>query len=278
MKKIFTAALMLLFSQALFAQSKGIRPLSDLPCIAVSPGSSLHFRSPEPISYSDISDQRISGDLPLKNVLRIKIPSDSALKISQGDPLGTITIVGETFMAQYRLERSSLAVPAPATEIEILPGAMLPLDPQRKRISTPAIKSHALDMLLERGKRPLRKKTMQGISISLKGVYSVGELIFLDLCFENSSQLIYDAGELRFSLEDKKINRATNSQSIALSPVFSLYPLRSFSRISRNIYVIEKVAFSHEKRLEITMSEKQLSSRTVTLPIKYGDLLGADTF
>jgi len=37
-------------------------------------------------------------------------------------------------------------------------------------------------------------------------------------------------------------------------------------------------SFSGEKLLKVSMSEKQLSKRTLSLNISYGDLLHADTF
>jgi hypothetical protein len=42
--------------------------------------------------------------------------------------------------------------------------------------------------------------------------------------------------------------------------------------------VIDKLSFSREKRLMITLSEKQLSARTLTLRLKYAAVLNADTF
>lgn len=277
MKQLFLA-LLLLSGPYIFAQNSGQRPLQDLPCITVSAGSSVHFRSPEPILYVDISNPRILADLPVKNVLRIKIPADSSSKAVKEAVPATVTIIGESFMAQYRLSSSSIQSSAAITDIEILPSAMVPLDPQPQRISTAAIRSHAMDMMASRGKRPLRKTTSAGISARLNQVFCIDQLIFLDISFENGSALSYDTELLRMSIEDKKINKATNHQSVEIRPIWSLYPMQSFDRTFRNIYVIDKLTFPSDKLLEVTMSEKQPSARTVSLRVKYGDLLGADTF
>ncbi|MNI60347.1 hypothetical protein D3C73_1155580 [compost metagenome] len=133
-------------------------------------------------------------------------------------------------------------------------------------------------VLAKRGSRPLARATMLDISAQLNQVYAVGELIFLDISFKNKTLMEYDIDELKFSVEDKKVHKATNLQSIEISPVFSLYSAERFKRNFRNIYVIKKVSFSSEKLLKVSMSEKQLSKRTLSLNISYGDLLNADTF
>lgn len=264
----------------LYAQSLVKRPVSALPIIGICPGLSIHFRSPEPIRYVDISSKSITGDLPLKNLVRIKINNDSVLRFSQLSPsLGIVTIVGQTFMAQYRLQGTSVPFSEQnSADIEILPDAMVAINPQKYTISTPELTSHAMDMLKNRKIKPIIKTNALGITAKLNQVFSLGELIFLDLSFENSTLINYDIDELKFSIEDKKIQRATNQQSFDIPLVWSLYAPEGFKKTFRNIYVIDKLSFDRAKLLKVTMSEKQLSARTVTLNINYGDLLGADTF
>ncbi|KQM69207.1 hypothetical protein ASE74_04125 [Pedobacter sp. Leaf216] len=278
MKTLFLTAFLLLRLGFASAQPLAVRASSDLPCIAISPGSSVHFRSPEPIAYADISDPRIKGDLPVKNVLRIKIPTDSVQNIDPGTDLGTLTVIGETFMAQYRLISASPGACGAAADIEILPEATVALDLQPQRMSEADMRAHAMDMLLLRGKKPLLKTSSQGITVSLNRVLCVGELIFMDLSFENSTALAYEPSSLSFTLEDRKINKATTSQSVAIKPLFSLYPAKRFSKVFRNIYVIGKLTYPPSKRLEVTLDEKQLSARKLSLSVKYRDLLTADTF
>ncbi|MEO6852088.1 MAG: DUF4138 domain-containing protein, partial [Mucilaginibacter sp.] len=76
--------------------------------------------------------------------------------------------------------------------------------------------------------------------------------------------------------EDKKITKATNVQSIEIKPTWQLYPQESFKKAYHNIYVFKKVTFPDNKILNVELSEKQVSGRTLTLQIKYGDLLKAD--
>lgn len=279
MKKIFCFTTLLFAVISLFGQESGYRPLSAIPVIEISTNSSLHFRSPEPIHYVDLPLKFITGELPIKNLLSVKINVDSLKKNMLSADLGVVTIVGETFMAQYHLLLSppGLATQS-AVDIEILPCMMVPLDPAPGEISTSKVKSHAMDVLLKRVKHPLTKTSMLGISAELNQVYSLGELIFLDISFKNETLMQYDIDQVRFSIEDKKIHRATNQQSIEIQPVFSLYAPGSFKKNLRNIYVIKKVSFSSEKLLRVSLNEKQPSSRTLSLNIAYADLLHADSF
>lgn len=77
----------------------------------------------------------------------------------------------------------------------------------------------------------------------LNAVYTVGDLVLLDITYRNATNLAYDIDEMRFKIEDKKITKATNVQSIEVKPIWQLYPHGSFKRTYRNIYVLKKRHF-----------------------------------
>ena len=79
-------------------------------------------------------------------------------------------------------------------------------------------------------------------------------------------------------LTDKKETKATNSQTIELTPVYSLNPVKKFKKNYRNVLVIEKLTFPDEKVLRLEISENQISGRVITLTIEYEDILNADGF
>ncbi len=79
-------------------------------------------------------------------------------------------------------------------------------------------------------------------------------------------------------LTDKKDARATNSQTIQLTPAFSLMSGQTFKKNYRNVIVIDKLTFPDEKVLVIEVSENQISGRVIDLAIDYKDVLNADTF
>lgn len=279
MKKILFLAQIFLSSLALYAQVPHLVTVADIPLIGISGSVSLHFISPEKISYVDLSSSSLIGDLPEKNILRIKaIPDSVAALFSSGDA-GLVTIVGETFIAQYRLSFLSPSNPELiSTQIDIVPTCMRSLDISGIGLSQNEMKSNALSLLKRRGDVKIKKESAFGISLVVNRVYTLGDCIVLDLSFKNSTNLIFDVDELRFKIADRKINKSTNVQSIELKPVFQLYPFERFSKSYRNIYIIKKTTFPGDKEFSIELSEKQISGRNLRASLRYSDILNADTF
>ena len=253
-------------------------PVSQLPVITISKSLDVHILSPEPIQYADISTHSVAGDLPVKNILRIRLLPDSLKLFSGNQDIGIVTIAGESFIAQYRLRLAGSETDTSLrAQIGINPEDTRPLDFPGISLTTPQMKSLALGILKIKNNSIVRHNEAYGLKARLNHVYTAGGLVFLDIGFENQTNLPYTPDELRFKIEDKKITKATNVQSIELKPEWQLYPLAEFKRNFHNIYVLKKVTFPDNKVLHIELSEKQVSGRTVTLTIKYGDLLHADT-
>ena len=243
----------------------------QLPIVYLPANVSVHFISPEPIQYVDISAKNIVGDLPLKNVLRIKL-KDS---ISSADAI--VTIAGENFIAQYHI---LLAGPITGrdvlTDIEINPADCRPLDIAGIGLSQPQLKGIAYNLFCRRPDKIKEHTKSFGIKASLNHIYALGDYIFLDLGYVNKTNLKYDIADFRFMVDDKKVTKATNVQSLAVNPEFILFDTPSFKRYYRNILVFRKMTFPGNKVLHIELSEKQLSGRVITLTISYQDVLDAD--
>jgi conjugative transposon TraN protein len=260
-------------TQELYAQNPAQTYRKDLPVIAISRDISLHFISPEPIQYVDISTHAIAGDLPLKNVLRLKIIPDSAAQV---DGAGILTIIGESFIAQYNLrytEGQSITIPS---KINILPEHTRPLDVPGITLTSREMQDFAMRILQEPAGSTLRKAKAFGLQAKLNHVYTAGEHIFLDITYYNQRNLPYQIDEQRFKIEDKKITKATNLQSVEIKPVWQLYQNSAFKKHYRNVYVLKKATFPGNKVLNIELTEKQISGRVLTLQMKYKDILNAD--
>ncbi|SDF11345.1 Bacteroides conjugative transposon TraN protein [Mucilaginibacter pineti] len=275
--KTMILSFFLLLSGLLSAQVPQTIQSKDLPVILLARDMTLHLVSPEPIRYVDISSHAIAGDLPLGNVLRLKVVPDSAARL-QGGPAGIVTVTGESFIAQYQLQylpdnRGGQT----SAQVDITPGDTRPLDHSGVSVSTPQMKAFALRLA---GLRPekIRQSDAYGIEATLNHVYTYDDLVFLDISYHNSTNLGYQPDELRFKIEDKKIKKATNVQSVEIKPIWQLYQLSTFKNRTRNIYVLKKAPFPENKILNIELTEKQISGRTVSLQIKYKDILKADTF
>lgn len=300
MKKNVMIAIFILMISLLNAQTApGNRNSSvvyekDLPVLYLSKDISLHFRSPEPVQFVDLSSNLLAGDLPAENVLRVKAteiqnpqPSDSTSIASVVRPslvdwenLGIVTIVGQSFMAQYKIvyrEITNGEIPI-ASNIEIRPEVMKPLEYPEFTLSKTELRKYALRINGLPDKKPERSISGLKMKIALNGVYVVDDYIFLDLTFSNTGNLTYDIDQLNFSIDDKKIYKSTNVQAIAIEPVYQLYENKTFKRKFRNIYVFKKFTFPNNKVLNLRLVEDPISGRTLQMGIKYKYILEADTF
>ena len=70
---------------------------------------------------------------------------------------------------------------------------------------------------------------------TVNNIYAVGDYFFIDFSLRNKTKIPYDIEEIRVKLTDKKETKATNSQTIELSPVFTLNSTRKFRKDYRNV-------------------------------------------
>lgn len=275
-----------LFSSAsTFAQTETAeRRVTDLTNLEISRGVSLHIISPEPIQFVDLSTNNLTGDLPAENIARIKITevSDSDSLATKRDididDLGVITIVCQSYMAQYKVNYLDFKRDA-VTNIQIQPEDMQPLEYPKMAFSSTELQKFSLNILRQKiVNKPMREVKSLKLTMQINNVYVVNDYMFLDMTFLNSSNLGYDIDDLKFSVEDKKIYKATNNQSIALIPVYQLYNQKQFRKSYRNIYVFKKFTYPNSKVMKIRLLEEQLSGRAIEMTVKYSDILKADTF
>ena len=112
----------------------------------------------------------------------------------------------------------------------------------------------------------------------VNNIYAIGDYFFIDYSLQNKTKIPYDIEELRVKLTDKKQSKATNSQTIELTPVFSLNYAKKFQKNYRNVLVLPKLTFPDEKVLRLEISENQISGRVIVLTIEYEDILNAYGF
>jgi conjugative transposon TraN protein len=274
-KFIYCLAFIFMMNLHTYAQNStladGVKKIA-LPVVYLPENISVHFISPEPIQYVDISTKNIIGDLPLKNVLRIKI------KDSLKTPFdAVVTIAGEKFIAQYHVVFADAITGRDVrTDINIIPADSRPLDISGIGLSQPQLKNIALNLFTRKPDKPKEHAKAFGLKGYLNHIYSLGDYLFLDLGFLNKTNLKYDIEEFRFRVDDKKVTKATNVQSVDIKPELVLFDNPSFKKYYRNIYVFKKMTFPGNKVLHIELSEKQLSGRIITLNVSCQDVLDAD--
>lgn len=251
--------------------AEGVKKTS-LPIVYLPENISVQFISPEPIQYVDISAKSVIGDLPLKNVLRIRLKD--SVKIADA----VLTIAGEKFIAQYHIIRAdSISARDCRTEIKIEPADTQPLDISGIGLSQTQLKSMALALFCKRPGSTVANTKALGLKASLYHLYTAADYIFIDLGYRNETNLTYNIEGFRFHIDDKKITKATNVQSVELHPEFFLFDNSQFQKTYRNIIVLKKLSFPGNKTLHVELSEKQFSGRVITLNITYQDVLDADT-
>ncbi len=263
--------------------------ISDLPEIEITEGINLHIISPEPIQYVDLSTLKLTGDLPATNIARIKItdsPESNEIEkikkqttFTSGQNIGVITVVGQSFIAQYKAIYRNCENLNTVTNIQIQPEDMQPIELDKMVFSNLELKKFSMDIIRKKSeKNPIREEKNLQLNVQLNNVYVISDYIFLDMTFKNNSNLSYDIEDLKFSIEDKKIYKATNNQSIEMAPIFQLNTQKRFRKNFRNIYVFRKFTFPNSKVMMIRLIEEQLSGRTIEMKVNYSDILKADTF
>ncbi|RZJ23694.1 MAG: conjugative transposon protein TraN [Acinetobacter sp.] len=280
MKKIYSLIVVIILTTVnLYAQknlAEGTKK-ADLPVVYINADLSVHFISPEPIQYVDISSKKIIGDLPLKNILRIKYLDTLKKRNFNDTDDAVITIVGEKFIAQYSVVYDmAVSEKNLRSNVEILPMHTKPLDVQDITMSEREMKSYALQIIRSRANIHSVNSKAYGIQAELNNIYSLGDFVFVDISYTNRTNIKYDIDELRFKIDDKKVTKASNIQSLEVKPELQLLNNHSFKRYYRNVFVFKKFTFPGNKVLNIELSEKQLSGRIISFQINYSDILSAD--
>ena len=284
---LFLVYLLLAFNPTLVKAQTLLKEtrISDLPTINMTKGINVHFISPEPIQLVDLSTSQLTGDLPSSNLARVKIidetKNDSLTSKNSffysGENIGVITIIGQSFMAQYKAVYSDAQNFNLITNIQIQPEDMQPLELPTMKLSNLELKKFCYDILRKPTKKPIHSKENLKLKMLLNNVYVLDDYIFLDVTFGNKTNLAYNIDAVHFSIEDKKIYKATNNQNIPIEPVEKLYDSKEFKKTYHNIYVFKKFTFPNSKILKIRLLEEQILGRVIEMKIKYSDILNADT-
>lgn len=269
----------LLFSITAFAQNIPVETAQNielagnnretLKIIYVNKDVSTHFIAMEDIKYVDISIPDIVGDIPTSNTFRVKPIKEGAS--------GVVTIITERFMVQYMLVYTS-DLSKTYTRFNIPYADLRSYMNPETNLTKSQMFDYAHRMFVS-NKAYYAVSTKQNLlKICLNNIYTVDKYFFLDISAINRSNIRFDIDQIRFKIEDKKMTKATNFQSIEILPLMQHHKDEVFRKTYRNIFVFEKFTFPEEKVLTIELSEKQISGRTIILRIDYADVLNADSF
>ena len=269
-QKIALALAGLLTSVTMSAQ----QTYEELPQLTVNEQVTTVITASEPIRFVDISTDKVVGDQPINNTIRLKPKEGGHV---DGDVLAIVTIVTERYRTQYALLYTTRLTEA-VTDKEIV-------RTERNAYNNPAVSMSTVDMTRYAWKvwnapakyRNIATKAHRMV-MRLNNIYAVGDYFFLDFSVENKTNIRFDIDEIRVKLADKKLSKATNAQVIELTPALVLQENKTFRYGYRNVLVLKKMTFPNDKVLTIEMTENQISGRNISLSIDYEDVLSADTF
>ena len=273
MKKFFKKIVVMAMAAVAALPVSAQNTLVDMEVLTVNENVTTVITASELIRFVDISTDKVAGDQPINNTIRLK-PKESA---EDGEILGIVTIVTERYRTQYGLVYTSCMQEA-VTDKEVTLR-------ERQAYHNPAVSMSTEDMFAYAHRiwaSPAKYRDVcyrnHRMSMRLNNIYCVGEYFFIDFSIENKTNIRFDIDEIRVKLQDKKITKATNAQTVELKPELILDRSTHFAKGYRNVIVVKKMTFPNDKVLSIEISEKQISGRTLKMSIDYEDVLSADSF
>ena len=252
------------------------RTTDEMQLLTVNENVTTVITASEPVRFVDISTDKVVGDQPINNTIRLK-PKEGMETNKDGDILAVVTIVTERYRSQYALIYTSHLDEA-VTDKAIALDERIPYNNPAVSMSTADMVKYAREIWTSPARYRNVSTRMHRMTMRLNNIYSVGEYFFLDFSVDNRTNIKFDIDQLRVKLQDKKTSKATTVQTIELTPELVLDPVKSFRYGYRNIIVIKKMTFPNDKILTIELSEKQISGRTIFLSVEYEDVLNADSF
>lgn len=252
------------------------RTTDEMQLLTVNENVTTVITASEPVRFVDISTDKVVGDQPINNTIRLK-PKEGMETNKDGDILAVVTIVTERYRSQYALIYTSRLEEA-VTDKSIALDERIPYNNPAVSMSTADMVKYAREIWTSPARNRNVSTRMHRMTMRLNIIYSVGEYFFLDFSVDNRTNIKFDIDQLRVKLQDKKTSKATTVQTIELTPELVLDPVKSFRYGYRNVIVIKKMTFPNDKILTIELSEKQISGRTIFLSVEYEDVLNADSF
>ena len=264
-----------LFSM-LCAAAFGQRTVDEHIYLTVNESVTTVITASEPIRLVDISTDKVVGDQPISNTIRLK-PIEGAEVNKDGDVLAVVTIITERYRAQYNLIYTSRMNEA-VTDKQISLEDRIPYHNPAVTMSTEDMTRYARVISASPAHYRNVSTRKNSMVMRLNNIYSIGDYFFLDFSVQNKTNVKFDIDQLRLKLRDKKTSKATTYQAIELEPALVLEPIKQFKYGYRNVVVVKKLTFPNDKILTIELSEQQISGRTISMDIDYEDVLAADSF
>jgi conjugative transposon TraN protein len=283
-KKLFLLSLLLVFLAGTNAQTaEDVRYLrrpavEDMPAakrktIFINEQITTHIVMPEVIKLVDISTGNVVGNQVTDNIVRLK----PAAKLMDNEIAAIVTLIGERHLVQYNLVYKK-ALSMVSTLYKASYEDMESYQNPDVDMSRAEMEACAWKVFNTRRQFYNIRNSACGMTAQVNNIFSAGDYFFIDFSLRNRTNIPYDINDVRVKLVDKKDTKAANSQSVELTPVYTLNEKKRFRKDYRQVLVLKKLTFPDEKVLRIEVSEDQISGRVIDIPIEYSDILNADSF
>ena len=156
----------------------------------------------EPVRFVDISTDKVVGDQPINNTIRLK-PKEGADVHADGEVLAIVTIVTERYRTQYALIYTTRLQEAVADK-QILPEEKIAYNNPSVSMPTEDMARYARSIWNSTARIRNVSTKQHRMTMRLNNIYSVGEYFFIDFSIENRTNIRFDIDELRVKLSDKK--------------------------------------------------------------------------
>lgn len=216
--------------------AKAQQTYNEMEQLTVNEQVTTVITATEPIRFVDISTDKIAGDQPINNTIRLK-PKEAGHE--DGEVLAIVTIVTERYRTQYALIYTTRMQEA-VTDKEIQPAEMAAYHNPAVSLSTEDMYRFARQVWLSPARYRNVSRRQHRMTMRLNNIYAVGDYFFIDFSIENRTDIRFDIDEIRVKLADKKVSKATNAQVVELKPEMELEQRRSFLHGYRNVLVVKK--------------------------------------
>ena len=294
MKHLFFCLIVIFFTHILYAQPGNSKKMinigevvhtippngkqvttKDVPVILIDPEATVHFVTPQDISYVDISSENAFGEIADKRLFKLKMR-----KGEDATGFFHVTLVTSNTITVYKVVPTTATHAQRAYVVTVAPEDSYKYSDQEV-VSTSELKRMA--EAIARKKRGIKhvRTRHYGIELSLRNINVNGDYLFFDIAAKNKTNIQYNLQSIVFKITDKNKVSSSISQELLVNPELSLMPIPEapnpiIDKEYRNVFVFKKFTYPNEKSLQIEMTEAGISGRKVTINVSYQQLLGAE--
>ena len=193
--KAMRKAMIMLLSGIVAMPMMAQKTMDDMQYLTINENVTTVITASEPVRFVDISTDKVAGDQPITNTVRLK-PKEGMEVHHDGDVLAVVTIVTERYRTQYALIYTSRMDEA-VTEKTISLDERVPYNNPAVSMSTEDMTRYARQIWSSPARFRNVSTKRHRMTMRLNNIYSVGEYFFIDFSVDNRTNIRFDIDQLR---------------------------------------------------------------------------------